>query len=37
MSFREDTLYLRDLNNELLVFRFGFNGVPCRLAVSIMD
>lgn len=35
MSFREDTLYLGDLNNELLVFRFGSNGVHCRLAMSI--
>lgn len=35
MTFREDTLYVGDLNHELLVFRLGKNGVPCRVGGGI--
>lgn len=35
MIIKEDTLYIGDLNNELLVFRVGRNIVPCRVAGGI--
>lgn len=35
MIVKEDTLYIGDLNKELLVFRFGKNIVPCRTAGGI--
>ena len=35
MSFRDDTLYIGDLNNELIIFRFGKNGVPCRIGGGV--
>lgn len=35
MIVKEDTLYIGDLNKELLVFRFGKNIVPCMIAGGI--
>lgn len=35
MIINDNTLYVADLDNELLVFRLGKNAIPCRMSGGI--